>query len=125
MRPDSISVWKLNTNFRQTAPDSVTLPQHFRQNGYHTEAIGKVVLHNYTESIRDNALSWSVPARFDKITTFETTDCRTTYLLPGNSEERPSPRTPMYQTIHTSMGSSRMMPLKRFIDWLNQQIPSF
>ena len=27
-RPDSISVWKLNTNFRKTAPESVTLPQH-------------------------------------------------------------------------------------------------
>ena len=62
MRPDSISVWKLNTNFRKTAPDSVTLPQHFKRNGYHTESIGKV-LHNYTESLRDNELSWSVPAR--------------------------------------------------------------
>lgn len=68
-RPDSISVWKLNTNFRKTAPESVTLPQHFRQNGYHTEAIGKV-LHNYTETMRDNALSWSVPARFDKVNHF-------------------------------------------------------
>lgn len=69
MRPDSISVWKLNTNFRKTAPESVTLPQHFRQNGYHTEAIGKV-LHNYTETMRDNDLSWSVPARFDKVNHF-------------------------------------------------------
>lgn len=77
MRPDSISVWKLNTNFRQTAPESVTLPQHFRQNGYHTEAIGKV-LHNYTETLRDNTLSWSVPARFDKVNHFRD------YGLPQN-----------------------------------------
>lgn len=69
MRPDSISVWKLNTNFRKTAPDSVTLPQHFKRNGYHTESIGKV-LHNYTDSLRDNELSWSVPARYDKVNHF-------------------------------------------------------
>jgi iduronate 2-sulfatase len=69
MRPDSISVWKLNTDFRHTAPKSITLPQHFKQNGYHTEAIGKV-LHNYTLTMRDNALSWSVPARFDKVNHF-------------------------------------------------------
>ena len=68
-RPDSISVWKLNTNFRDTVPDAVTLPQSFKQNGYHTEAIGKV-LHNYYDDLRDNERSWSIPARFDKVNHF-------------------------------------------------------
>ncbi|WP_019028892.1 sulfatase [Colwellia piezophila] len=60
MYPDSIKVWRLNTHFRKTAPDVVTLPQHFKNNGYHTESIGKIY-HNYA-NIRD-AKSWSVPAR--------------------------------------------------------------
>jgi iduronate 2-sulfatase len=68
-RPDTISVYNLNTNYRDTAPDVVTLPQHFKEQGYHTEAVGKV-LHNYYTSIRDNDLSWSVPARFDKLSHF-------------------------------------------------------
>lgn len=69
-RPDTISVWKLNTHFRDTAPDVVTLPQHFKENGYHTEAIGKV-LHNYGAKQKDNELSWSTPARLDKISHFQ------------------------------------------------------
>jgi len=64
MRPDSISVWRLNQDFRKLNPDIVTLPQHFKGNGYHTESIGKV-LHNYG-GIRDNEKSWSVLARMDQ-----------------------------------------------------------
>ncbi|WNC69171.1 sulfatase [Thalassotalea nanhaiensis] len=60
MRPDSIKVYKLNTHFRSTVPDIVTLPQHFKNNGYHTESIGKIY-HNYA-NITDEK-SWSVPAR--------------------------------------------------------------
>lgn len=69
MRPDSISVYRLNTNYRITAPEAITLPQHFKMNGYHTEAIGKV-LHNYVLKMRDNDRAWSVPARMDKINHF-------------------------------------------------------
>lgn len=68
MRPDSILVWRLNDNFRETVPDIVTLPQHFKSYGYHTESIGKV-LHNYN-GIRDNEYSWTVPARMDQVNHF-------------------------------------------------------
>jgi len=60
MYPNSINVFRLNTHFRNTAPDVVTLPQHFKNNGYHTESIGKVY-HNYANITDDK--SWSVPAR--------------------------------------------------------------
>ena len=65
-RPDTISVYKLNTFYRSTAPEVITLPQHFKMNGYHTESIGKI-LHNYYVQLRDNELSWSTPARMDKL----------------------------------------------------------
>ena len=56
LRPDSLRVWDLATDFRHTVPDVVTLPQHFMRNGYHAVAIGKI----YHNTIPDS-LSWSEP----------------------------------------------------------------
>ncbi|HKT61782.1 MAG TPA: sulfatase [Gemmatimonadales bacterium] len=42
LRPDSIRVWDLETDFRANVPDVVTLPQHFMQHGYRTVEIGKI-----------------------------------------------------------------------------------
>lgn len=38
-RPDTIRVWDLRTHFRDAAPNLVTLPQHFKNHGYHTHGI--------------------------------------------------------------------------------------
>ena len=43
LRPDTTKVWANRTHFRETAPDAVTLPQQFKQTGYFTEAIGKIL----------------------------------------------------------------------------------
>lgn len=56
LRPDSLRVWDLQTPFRETLPNVVTLPQYFRQQGYHTVSIGKIY-HN----IFPDPLSWSEP----------------------------------------------------------------
>lgn len=45
LRPDTLRVWDLRTDFRQTMPNAVTIPQHFQKFGYHTVAIGKI-FHN-------------------------------------------------------------------------------
>ena len=42
-RPDTTRVWDLSTHFRKALPDAVTLPQFFKQQGYQTQAIGKVL----------------------------------------------------------------------------------
>jgi arylsulfatase A-like enzyme len=57
-RPDSIRVWDLGTHFRKAVPDAVTLPQLFKQNGYHTRSIGKI-LHGSGSPSKD-PVSWSV-----------------------------------------------------------------
>jgi iduronate 2-sulfatase len=58
-RPQSLGIYDLGTNFRKAAPDAVTLAQHFKANGWRTEAMGKIfhVGHGNTE----DAVSWSVP----------------------------------------------------------------
>ena len=59
LRPQTIGIYDLATNFRKGAPAAITVAQYFRQNGYRTEALGKIfhVGHGNT----DDALSWSVP----------------------------------------------------------------
>ncbi len=39
---DQIKVWDLHTHFRKTVPKVVTLPQHFKNNGYFTARAGKI-----------------------------------------------------------------------------------
>lgn len=56
LRPDTIKVWDLNDELRQTTPDAVTLPQHFKNKGYHSVGIGKIY-HN----VIPDPLSWSEP----------------------------------------------------------------
>lgn len=55
-RPDTTKVYDLQTHFRKNLPDIVTLPEHFKKHGYHTQAVGKV----YHSSL-DDKQSWSVP----------------------------------------------------------------
>ena len=64
LRPDSTRVWDLVTHFRDTVPDVVTLPQHFRRNGYHAAAYGKI-FHN---SLPDPK-SWDEPNHWPKKST--------------------------------------------------------
>jgi iduronate 2-sulfatase len=35
LRPDVTKVWDLETHFRVAQPNCITLPQHFKANGYH------------------------------------------------------------------------------------------
>ena len=56
-RPDTTRVWDLNTHFRKALPDAVTLPQHFKAQGYHCRSIGKIY-HGGGVSSKD-VPSWS------------------------------------------------------------------
>lgn len=42
LRPDSTHVYDLTTHFRNTVPNVITLPQHFKNNGYYTTWWGKI-----------------------------------------------------------------------------------
>lgn len=55
-RPDTTKIYELQTHFRATIPDVVTLPEHFKRHGYHTQGFSKI----YHGGLDDPA-SWSVP----------------------------------------------------------------
>lgn len=59
LRPQSLGIYELSTNFRKAVPDAVTLPQHFMRNGYRAEGLGKI-FHVGHGNVNDEA-SWSVP----------------------------------------------------------------
>lgn len=61
LKPDTLRVWDLPTHFRQNLPQVVTLPQHFKNNGYFTQNIGKI-FHNWLHEVQGDPESWSVPA---------------------------------------------------------------
>jgi len=62
LRPDTIEIWDLPTHFREHRPDVVTMPQLFKQSGYHAQCIGKI-FHNWRQdAYQGDPDSWSVPA---------------------------------------------------------------
>ncbi len=62
LRPDTLGVTDLPTHFRRRFPDVVTLPQLFKQQGYHARGIGKI-FHNWRQDdYKGDPQSWSLPA---------------------------------------------------------------
>ena len=53
-RPDTTKVYQFDTAFRDVIPNVITLPQHFKQHGYHSLGLGKI-FH------KDDKASWSEP----------------------------------------------------------------
>ncbi len=56
-RPDTTKVYDLVTHFRKAIPEVVTLPQHFKSQGYFTRSVGKIYHPGF-----DDKPSWSEPA---------------------------------------------------------------
>ncbi len=54
--PATTQIFEIGRPLRATMPDITTLPQHFKNNGYHTRSFGKI----YHVGIDDDA-SWSEP----------------------------------------------------------------
>ncbi|MDI1337776.1 MAG: sulfatase [Lacunisphaera sp.] len=71
-RPDTTKVYDLVTHFRAALPDVVTLGQHFKNNGYFVQGMGKIFHGGY-----DDAPTWSTPWQTPKAVA---------YALPENVE---------------------------------------
>jgi iduronate 2-sulfatase len=59
LRPQSLGIYDLGTNFRRAAPDVVTLPQYFQAHGYRAEGLGKI--YHTGHGNHDDPQSWSIP----------------------------------------------------------------
>jgi iduronate 2-sulfatase len=64
-RPDTTKVWDLVTHFRVALPNVVTLGQHFKQNGYFVQGMGKIYHGGF-----DDPPTWSVPWQTPKAKTY-------------------------------------------------------
>ncbi len=58
LRPDTTRVHDLRTHFRRYRPGAVTLPEHFKNNGYTSAAFSKV----FHKPKLDDYQSWSMPS---------------------------------------------------------------
>ncbi len=77
LRPDTLRVWDLKTHFRKTSPGVVSLPEHFKNNGYFAQSFGKIF---HGEAPMADPASWSVPEQWEYIAK------RDDYRLPANRE---------------------------------------
>lgn len=60
LRPQTLGIYELSTNFRASRPEAITVGQHFKSQGYQTQSLGKI-FHVGHGNI-DDAASWSVPS---------------------------------------------------------------
>lgn len=56
LRPDTTKCYKLTDKVYEKMPDAVSIGQHFKEQGYWTEANGKIFHHG-----TDDARAWSIP----------------------------------------------------------------
>ena len=56
LRPETTNVRNNSVNFREKLPNAVTLPQHFKSHGYHTQSVGRIA---HLPRFQDDKNSWS------------------------------------------------------------------
>ncbi len=61
LRPDTTRVYDLKTSFRKALPHAVSLPEYFKNSGYHAESIGKIF---HGDELTLDRPSWSVPEQY-------------------------------------------------------------
>lgn len=60
MYPDHTKVWDLHTDFRNSAPELLSMPEYLISQGYETTATGKIY-HQGSVADGHDAKSWSIP----------------------------------------------------------------
>jgi iduronate 2-sulfatase len=83
LRPDAIDVFDDTTSYRRRRPDAASLPQYFKQRGYHTTAVGRVF---------DDSASWTDgdprPAESSLSRSWSASDAADAELFDGQTAQR-------------------------------------
>ncbi|MFG6686065.1 sulfatase [Mariniflexile sp. HNIBRBA6329] len=58
--PDRTKVWDLHTDFRESAPNLISMPEYLISQGYETTAVGKIY-HKGSSAPGHDGKSWSIP----------------------------------------------------------------
>ena len=90
-RPDATRVWDLETHFRTALPDAVTVAQHFKNQGYHSQGMGKIFHGGF-----DDAPSWSVPWQTPKAPQYARGENQ--QLQSANVDKKGRGRGPAYES---------------------------
>ena len=61
LRPDTMKVYDLQTNFRDTAPSAVTIGEHLIKEGFHSQGYGKIF--HAGHGLSDDTRTWSEKGR--------------------------------------------------------------
>lgn len=84
LNPDEIKIYDLATSIRKAAPDIITLPQLFKNNGYYSARVGKIFHYGVPSDIGtnglDDSLSWM--QRVNPIGRDKTDESQITNLVP-------------------------------------------
>lgn len=64
-RSTSSGIYGFGRNLRDFYPDATTMPQYFKQHGYHAESMGKV--YHIGHGTYNDEASWSIPHHADKV----------------------------------------------------------
>lgn len=86
-RPDVTTVWDLDRHFRDALPDVVTLPQFFRQHGYHAARVGKIFHYDVPNGIGTNGLDDA--ASWDQVVNPRGRDVSDARLISNPTPSRP------------------------------------
>jgi len=95
MRSGHCGVISNRQHFRKAVPDIVTLPQHFGQQGYHTEGMGKLYHATFWDShdFNDEA-SWSVDYRYPQSSPLTWHDPKNAELVKRTGQRGPPWESP-------------------------------
>ena len=92
-RPDSTRVWDLETHFRKALPDAVTLGQHFKNNGYFVQGMGKIFHGGF-----DDAPTWSTPWQTPKAPQYASPEALKAMQDPKNKDGKGRFRGPAVES---------------------------